>query len=373
MKTILKQLINIRSAQPEGNEAEVITYINQLLPKQYARTLFDHGSGRQSLLVKVAGKTDVDGVAFLGHIDTVNAGVESDWTYPPYTATEVDGRIYGRGSADMKSGVAAMLYTALQLQNDPPVYNTYFGFTADEEAGGLGVVAMAQSGLLQNVKAVVVCEPSDGRVGTCEKGALWLQICAAGRLSHGSRPDLGVNALQGLVDFLHEFDSRVDYSVQSPHFGGTTVALTMLNGGVLHNVVPDRAKMCLDIRTVFGVNHSDLVSAAQAAADAVSAQTHGLVFDIQVTNDRPPVATDEDAALVQAAKRLAVQNGLTGETRGLYFYTDASQLIPAINKPFVIFGPGDDKLAHQQNEWVAASDLDIFANIYLGLTREENL
>ena len=219
----------------------------------------------------------------------------------------------------------------------------------------------------------MVCEPSDRRIGTCEKGALWLSVSALGKLSHGSRPDLGVNALQGLTDFLGEFDTRVDYSVQSPHFGGTTVALTMLNGGVLHNVVPDRANMSLDIRTVFGVDHNDLVSAAWAAADAVAAKTPGLSFDIQVTNNRPPVATDEDAPLVQATRRLAVQNGLTGESRGLYFYTDASQLIPAIDKPFVIFGPGDDKLAHQQNEWVAVSDLDIFANIYLGLTREENL
>jgi len=368
---LLKNLINIRSAQPEGCEAEIIKYIDSLLPKQYQRTYFDHQNGRASLLIKVPGYEDIDGIAFLGHVDTVAAGDEQSWMYPPFTATISDDRLYGRGAADMKSGVACMIHTALRLENKKPRYNTYFGFTADEEAGGMGVLAMTQSGLLNNVKAVVVCEPSDGRIGICEKGALWLRVDAFGKLSHGSRPDLGINAVQAVMDFASQFDKCIDYSIQNPLFGGTTLSVTKLNGGVLHNVVPDRAELCMDIRTVFGVDHDRLIQSANAVADKLMTDQKGLTLNVQVTNNRPAIEVSKDHPLVCAAAALSQKHGLTGESRGLYFYTDASQLIPAIGAPFIIFGPGDDKQAHQKDEYVNICDLQIFADIYYDLIGEE--
>lgn len=367
---ILMDLVDTNTAQPAGNEALLCEYIDKLLPSHFERTYFEHTPARHSMIVMVPGQQDIDGLAFVGHLDTVAAGQISSWQHPPFCATVHQDKLYGRGSSDMKSGVAAMVHTALSLAEDAPLCNTYFCFTADEEAGGMGVLAMVQSGQLKNVQGVIICEPSDGKIGIGEKGALWLEVESTGKLSHGSRPDLGVNAVEKSIEFVQVLKDTINFELNSPLLGNTTMALTKLNGGVLNNVVPDKATLCVDIRTVFGIDHQQIIDSAKEIAQQMQAQTQGLFIQIEVANNRPAIEIEQNHPFVQRVKHACLQNGASDQCRGMYFYTDGSQLIPAIQKPFVILGPGDDAMAHQKDEFVCLQSVATLADIYLCLAKE---
>ena len=152
--------------------------------------IFDHGEGRASLVVSIPGESS-ESVMFLGHIDTVPCGDETAWKYKPVHATEDGDRIYGLGSSDMKSGVAIMLTvldTVLKMKKTPKK-TLRFVFTADEESGCMGAKRVAKCSWMDDVKEILLSEPTDGKVVIAEKGVLWILLKIAGRQAHGAMPE----------------------------------------------------------------------------------------------------------------------------------------------------------------------------------------
>lgn len=203
--SILQELVQINTSQPEGNEMDLVKHILKYFPKgNLDYQILDHGKNRSSLIITIPGKIRDKAVGFFGHIDTVTAGNESDWKYPPFSGTLEGQYMYGRGTADMKGGVASMILTALYFieNNIVPPQSLIFGFTADEETDGLGILAMTKSEKLKNLCEVVISEPSREQLGLAEKGALWLRIVANGKLAHGSMPNMGINAVENLIELI---------------------------------------------------------------------------------------------------------------------------------------------------------------------------
>ena len=363
---LTQMLVSTNTSQPAGNEADLVRKISALFPEHLYRRVVEHGNNRASLILRIDGKKR-GGLAFVGHIDTVAFGDEQVWKYPPLEAKIQDGILYGRGAADMKSGVAAMI-TAAQCVLDSgktPEEDLYFCFTADEETGGMGILGLMQTGELDHVKEFIIAEPSQLKLGLCEKGALWLRIHAEGLLAHGSRPRVGVNAVEGLIEFRCRLQMAVDTETRHPLLDTTTISTTGFFGGIMTNVIPAQAQMELDIRTLPSLPNARVIGIARQIGEEMERSCDHLYIRIEVLNDRIPVETKPEDPMVQKMQKTFAALNLPCETKGMYFYTDMSQIALYTDAPFLILGPGDDKQAHVTDEHVAVCDIEHAARIYI--------
>lgn len=370
-RELLGTLVRTDTAQPEGNERELVSFIKARYEGRAASVVVDHSETRASLALLFKGGDSGRCVAFAGHLDTVSCD-PSVWTHGPHDAF-VDGDVmYGRGCADMKGGVASMLLTADEIAEGRlrPFCDVMFLFTADEEAGGMGARAMCEREELKRVDAMFICEPSAKGLGICEKGALWLRVTAKGRSCHASRPDLGINAAQALIEFWNDFSRSVERA-DDPQLGSSSVCLTRISGGTLTNVVPEDAFIEIDVRTVPSQSHNDIIRLANAAKEKTEARFSGCGVGLEIINNRPAVGTAADHPFVKAVSESAEMAGLSPALRGLHFYTDASQLIPKLGVPFVILGPGDDALAHTVDEHVSINEVKGLAEVYCEFLRQD--
>jgi len=375
----LQTLVKIDTTHPTGNEMDAINAILAMFDGcDCATDVVDHGDNRGSLVLTIEGEDCGRSLAFMGHLDTVPVDDLDQWTVPPHGAVIEDGFLYGRGAADMKGGVASMIQAALHVLEEglTPAYGLKFCFTADEEANGMGVLGIKDAGLLDDAVAVFIPEPTGAKIGVMEKGALWLQVTAIGKSAHGSRPDLGCNAIEKLLVFLERLRGSIDLSMESDVFeemGRSTFVVSKIEGGTKTNVVPSHASASVDIRTVFGVDHQAIIDKAETIA--LDMGTEDLSILVRVENDRPAIGVDRDHPFVVGVAEEMEKLGLEVGYKGLHFYTDGSQVVPQFGMPFVILGPGEDSMAHQKDERVAlraVSDIaDVFISYILHLDEKE--
>ncbi len=368
LKTLLSELVQIRS---DGqNEAAVCDRIEACfagLPVEMRR--YPHGPGRDSMVITLPGRDRGRALCLVGHLDTVPVPDAPLWQYDPFGGAFDGAYLHGRGAVDMKGGAAAMVAAALAFLREgvlPPL-DLRLCFTADEETSGMGVCLLRDEGAFDGAVAAVICEPTGLCPGSCEKGCLWLEVEALGLSSHGSRPGLGVNAIDGVTAFADRLRAALDSGETHPLLGRTTVSLTTLAGGVKTNVIPDAATGTLDIRTLPGLGSGDVLARADRVARALEGQRPGLKLSLRVQNDRPSVAADPDSPFALAVGEALAACGLPGGEKGLYFYTDASQFIPQTGLPFVILGPGDDALCHKRDERVSLEEVAAAADCYRAL------
>jgi len=266
-----------------------------------------------------------------------------------------------------------MIVTLLYFieNNITPPQDIHFCFTADEEVDGIGVISMIEKGIIGNAKEVIICEPTSEAIGLAEKGALWLHVGVKGKLSHASMPDLGINAIEKLIMFIDALRKSFDTTVLHPLLGHPSLSVTQFSGGIKTNIVPDSADVSIDIRTIPGQSHDDIINNAAAISKEMMNKYPGLVINIAVENNRAAVETMEDSNIVNKIKSIFNKLGHPIKCMGIYFYTDASQLIPHIKVPFIILGPGEDKMAHQNNERIELSSMVKLAGIYVNYILEQ--
>lgn len=373
-RELLVQLIEIDTCQPEGNESRLVDFIETRYKNTHAIcTRIEHGSNRASLVVKLPGQQDAGAIAFIGHLDTVACGDLTQWSSPPLAGTVRGDILVGRGAADMKGGVAAMLLTLdYYLENDQNLKRSVLScFTADEEKDGLGVRAMLESGLLRNIGGVIVCEPTLDAIGLSEKGALWVRVSVSGVSCHASRPELGRNAIEALLAFAFRARSAIDFSQEHPFLGKNTLSITKIHGGVMTNMIPSSATGEFDLRTLPGISHEEIYTKLAGICQEIEMAMKPLTLELEIINDRPALEMDTMDDFVVNIQASAQKRGIQLGKRGLFYYTDASQLIPALDVPFVILGPGNDQEAHKTNEQVELSSIARFARLYAGFIEDQ--
>ncbi|HEX4816949.1 MAG TPA: M20 family metallopeptidase [Nonomuraea sp.] len=297
---------------------------------------------------------------FEGHTDVVTEGDLSSWTVDPFGGEIRDGRLWGRGSADMKSGLAATLYAtrALQLAGPFPGRIKVCAL-ADEEGLMIGAHHFVSAGLAADVDGAIVAEPEAGEICPVAKGALRLRVDLTGRMAHGAMPQHGRNPIQaagtllaGLRALQEELQAR---HPAHEHLGAVYVTPTVLRAGSEEqvNVIPAAASVFVDVRTIPGVEHKEIADrvAALATGDGVTAEVSVLV-------DRPPVdvpVTDPVVAALAAAHR-----AVTGEEPvygGVPGTTDGTVLTHWGGIPSVVYGPGGKWIAHQADEYVEVEEI----------------
>ncbi len=366
IEDILRKLVNINSSNPPGNEMDVVKAILDIFPEDVNYKAVDHKNNRASLIIEVPGESK-ETIGFMGHIDTVPVSDEASWKHPPFEGIVEDGYMYGRGTADMKGGVTAMILTALHFIENriTPPHTLKFIFTADEESGGLGVQTLRDDGLLRDISKIFIPEPSNEELGICEKGCLWLKIHVKGKSAHGSRPDLGLNAIEKLYEYIYRLKDTFDFNETHPLLDKSTFAITLINGGVKTNIIPENATGTLDIRTLPGVNHEEIIEHAHNIGKIMEYENKGISINLEVENNRPPLTMDKDSDFIKSIVSVYEKLSYPVEFKGLYFYTDASQIIPFHNIPFVILGPGAEDMCHQKDEGIEINSISRMTKFYI--------
>lgn len=361
---LTRELVRFDTINPPGRERECADYLGKLLEGRGLEVkAHAFAEGRTSLVASLAGAGEGLPICFTGHIDTVPLGA-APWSREPFAAEVDRGRLYGRGASDMKSGIAAMVVAALRLGPLPRgKAGLLLVLTAGEETGCEGARHLAEQGLLGKAGAVVVGEPTGNHPLIGHKGALWLEAEASGVAAHGSMPEEGVNAIYRAARAIAKLE-RFDFNL-APHdlMGSATLNVGTISGGLNINSVPDRVVFTVDLRTVPGQSHGELVAALESYL--------GEEVRIRRLVDVTGVATPFDHPWVREVCEIATP--ILGEPpapKGASFFTDASYLTPALgDAPTVILGPGETKMAHQTDEYCMVEKIDQAADAFEAIAR----
>lgn len=357
---LTRDLLALRTVNPPGDEAPAIDLLARRLEAAgFATHLVELAPGRPNLIARLAG-TDASAPAlgFTGHLDVVPLG-EATWRRDPF-AGETDGdRLFGRGAADMKGGVAAMVAAAIAVASGPrPRAGLELVLTAGEETGCAGAARIvATPGSLGRVGALVVGEPTGLAPKLGHRGVVWLRLRFSGRTAHASMPEAGDNAVlkaarAALLLAGHDFAGA-----RHPALGRPTLNVGRLEGGLNLNSVPDGAVLGIDVRPIPG----------QTGA-SIAAELGRLVpeAEIELLVDCPPLWSDPgDAWLQQVAARAARVIGERSAPAPVPFATDAGFLAPAYGGvPAVVLGPGETDQAHRTDEWCSLTRIAQGAELY---------
>ncbi len=332
--------------------------------------------GRPNVVAVIDGEGPGPTLMFEGHTDVVTEGNADLWTVDPFGGQIRDGRIWGRGAADMKAGLAAMLFAVDALQRSGPFPGRIvLGALVDEEAMMAGAKDFVARGRADGIDAVICCEPEGGEICHVAKGALRLRLDLHGVMAHGAMPFQGRNpnrAVGHIIVAFADLEQRLQaLHGEHPYLGHVWITPTVLRSGepAQMNVMPADASAWIDVRTTPSVDHQALVNEVHAVATAVAAD-HGITVRLTVIDDRPSVATDESHRLVRAVwDAHAAVASTPPRLGGVPGATDGTVLTSLTGMASVVYGPGGKWIAHQADEFVEIDDIVQHAKVYVGAAR----
>ena len=365
---LTRTLVAFDTINPPGEERPCAEHLGRLLEDAgFSVSYHEFAPRRTSLVARIGGTSETPPLCFTGHIDTVPLGA-APWTVDPFAGEISDGKLYGRGTTDMKSGVAAFVIAAVRLGRElaegPGVILV---ITAGEETGCEGAYHLAGLGdVLGEAGAIVVAEPSSNQPLIGHKGAIWLTARTTGVTAHGSMPEHGVNAVYKAAEAigkLEDFDFNI---ARDAILGKPTLNVGTVHGGININSVPDRAEIGIDIRTTPGQDHATVRSdISRYLGDDV---------ELEAIVDVGGVLTDPANEWMQEV--FDIMSGILGsrpETQAASYFTDASALAPAYGGvPTVILGPGEAAMAHQTDEYCVVDRIGEAVEAYTEIARHWN-
>lgn len=363
---ILSDIVRIDTTNPPGNENLITEYITKRYKGYEDMIVINNGENRSSLIINIPGNSD-ETIAFIGHTDTVPVSSDSVWRYPPFDAHIEGDLIYGRGTSDMKSGVACMIFLGEYFikSNAKPNKNIVLIFTSDEEATGKGINSVFEKGYLDNIDFIVVPENTSSNVVLKEKGALWICLELIGKSAHGARPDLGINSIEILYELTNQLKSYVEIYCNDDLLGDSTLSLNCISGGEKVNMIPDYCKAEIDIRTNPNLSNSEVISHLEKLIFKLQNKYKRLKIKYEILTNRPSLEINRQNKYVEefthALEKLEMKYNYEGAT----YFTDLSLVIPDLKKPFVIFGPGFIDKGHQDDECASVDAIKKTAKLFI--------
>ena len=372
---LTRDLLHFNTINPPGMERDCARYLGKLLEAAGFEVKYhEFATSRTSVVATVGGRHEKPPICFTGHIDIVPLGTAA-WSKDPFTG-ETDGdRLYGRGSTDMKSGIAAFVVAALKLapflKNSPGITLV---LTASEEVGCEGAKYLAEEKLLDRAGAIVVAEPTANYPYIGHKGLMWVEIETKGKTAHGSMPEQGENAIlkmNRVIDKLEHFDWKQQCGVNCHQvMGKPTMNIATIHGGLNTNSVPDSAKLTIDVRTVPGIEHVHLCHSIQTLI--------GDIGKVRKIVDTPTLYSEPDEWIESVYVTATPFIDDKPSPKTIMFSTDGADLKRAYQEsaggavPTVIIGPGQPELAHQTDEWCSVNRIDESVEIFEKIMRDWN-
>lgn len=311
--------------------------------------------GRPNVIARIGGGHAGYSLLLNGHLDTV--GVEG-MTHPPHDPVERDGKLYGRGSCDMKAGIAAMCAAAVRAAKSDLGGEVVVTAVVDEEFTSAGTRVLLEAGITAH--AAIVTEPTRLHIAPAHRGFAWCDVVVHGRAAHGSRYELGVDAISHaglLLAELHAFDADVLRARTHPLLGSASMHAGTIRGGTGISTYPERAEFSLERRTLPGERGADFVDEVRDAAARVKARVPNFRADLTLGLVQDPNDVPVDHRIVSALSAAARAAAVAAPVSGLSCWTDAA-LLTAKGIPAVCFGPGDIALAHAAEEYVPIAEIE---------------
>ncbi len=371
---ILSDLIAIRSVNE--NEIEVANYLKDLFAVYDIESkIVPVTDTRVNLIAEIGSGSPVIGVS--GHMDVVSPGDESEWTSDPFTLTERDGKLYGRGTNDMKAGLVNLALVMIELKENNQLTNGTVRFmaTTGEEVGGAGSKKLYEEGYMDDVDYLWVAEPSPDTIIYSHKGSLNFRITSIGEAAHSSMPDQGYNAINPLMAYLLELDEKLNGDDRKNDvLDQLVMSTTIFNAGNQVNSVPEKAEAEINVRTIPEFDNDEVIDLFHTTADKYNQE--GANIEVEVTMSLPSVFTSGQSDMVDLTKDLGKKYlDLDIAVKGSPGVTDGSNLLRDKDEtfPFMMFGPGETKMAHKTDEYVYKdyyfAFFDIYKELILGLTK----
>ena len=317
--------------------------------------LQDASVGRPNLIARIGTPRGGRSLMFNGHLDVV--GVDG-MVHAPFDAEERNGRIYGRGSADMKGGIAAMCAGAWRAAQAGTRGEIIIAAVADEEYESLGTRALLARGI--RADGAIVAEPTRLAIMPAHRGFVWIEVDVTGRAAHGSRWDIGVDAIRHAGLLLAELD-RIDAELlpltTHPLLGRGSLHASLIQGGIGMSTYPDRCVLKLERRTIPGETAGDAVAEVERACVAVHSLRPSFVAEVRLLVAQGPSDVAVNAPLVRELAHSLEGKGESARIEGMSAWTDAALLNEA-GIPAICFGPGDISLAHAAEEYIPLDEID---------------
>jgi len=367
----------VRPGDPDATEAAVAEYVERWLTKEgLSVEVQPVAPGRPNVLGWIGQPGAGSTLLLEGHTDVVTEGDPAAWTHPPFAAELRDGRIWGRGAADMKGGLAAAMIAAAAIKRSGVRLGGALavGALVDEEGDMIGVRHLCDTSIGRALTAAVICEPEQNELCLEQRGVVWARVTVRGRMAHGAMPEAGANPIAALGTVLSQapqLERRLRRLCRpSPYLRPPTVTPTTvrspLAGVAQSNVIPAAAEATLDIRLTSGPDESAIWAEIDRFCREAAARTAGVTVDWRPINGyRLATRVDRKEPLVKAIAA-AVKEVTARPPRfgGVPGSTDGTILRATLGIPIVTCGPGNRLIPHQVDEYVETDELIEAARIY---------
>ncbi|WP_068676771.1 M20 family metallopeptidase [Oceanobacillus sp. Castelsardo] len=374
---LTQQLVQIPTENPNGLEREcsifVEIYLRKLSNVQVMTREVDEG--RTNVIAKYKGeKSDLPPLVIIAHMDTVP--VEGKWTVDPFGAEIIDGEIYGRGSCDMKSGLACALVTMKQISENNIQLNRdlYVIASVDEEGPYMkGANALVDEQIIPDDALIIATEPTNATLSTVHKGTIWYEVMVEGKSSHGGNAHLGADAAHAAAEIIVALKEKVrNLPYNHDIFGKPAVSIGTIKGGNKTNMVAGSCRMEIDFRLVPPMTKEEANQIVSSAVEEGCANVKGTHATVNHYGwERPPIETDLNNPLIPSFEK-----AYTKVTRkelkktGFPAYTDASMIgLRTGNRNIVVFGPGHLDQAHAIDEYVEVEQIDLCTKVLLEMVK----
>ncbi len=383
---LAQELVRIDSSDPGAYEDEIERFIKRLIEQQLAQ--LDSSAldavqieelevlpGRRNLKVTVPGQSDEPRLVYICHMDTVTLGDGWDADIAPLGAVVRDGKLYGRGACDMKGGlacaIAALVHTLERVASDGALPRRGFSLicSVDEEDFMRGSEAAIDAGWVGSREWVLDTEPTDGQIQVSHKGRTWFEIEMAGVTAHASQPWKGADAVAAMAEVVCSLRRTFATLPLHEELGPSTITFGQIEGGYRPYVVPDHAKVWVDMRLTPPTDTAAATRMVEQAIVAAEAAVPGCHGSYTATGDRPAIERDPASPLLAALKRAA--DDVTGADTTVGFftgYTDTAVIAGKTgNRNCMSYGPGSLALAHKPNEYVPHADINRCQQVLIAL------
>jgi len=359
---LLKKLIRAESTAEVGELAVAKIIRDELESCRIDAKIDVWNETRANLICRIPSAGRRAGLLFACHLDVVPAN-PIFWKHSPFEPKQTAGRIFGRGSADMKGGITAVIFAIRKIIDSGVRLKgelIFFG-AAGEESDSCGAKRFIrnQAGTLPELAGIVIPEPTNFEVVTAHRGMLWLDISTHGISAHGSTPHLGINAISSMRKVQEQLDTLKFSTRAHELLGEPSLSINTIEGGKAINIVPDNCRIGVDIRTLPGQNHQEIVLDIQSMLSRLKKEDSNFSFDISISREVPALETDNHSIFV---KDFCSAVGVS-ETGAVCFTTDGPHFGP-LGLPVVVFGPGNPELCHKPDEYIELSDIEKGAEYY---------
>ena len=355
------QLINFNSTNPPGNESQISLFLQSMLETYgFKIDCFEFSEGRPSFIATMDGTdASLEPVVFAGHIDVVPPG-KKKWQSDPFTATIRDDKIFGRGSTDMKSGIACFISAIIKIIESSNFLTRGIKIiiVSGEETGCQGSFHLKELGVLGSAHLLIVAEPTNNFPVVAHKGSIRMIVRVSGKSAHSAMPEEGKNAIFAIIPLMLELEGHKFENHPHPILGYTTSVVTTVNAGQNINSIPDLAECSVDIRTIPSTPHSEIISKLK--------ELIGSNGTFEVINNFDGFSSDPDNPTIKQVVDIIEEVSVTkSRIGGAAYYTDASALFPGLGcPPTIVLGPGLPELCHKTDEYCPVNNIETTTKIF---------